>query len=260
MDKINPHWDYSKQAKYYEYRPNYSPKAIDFLVWWVSEQGKKKDFKVADLGAGTGNLTILLLNRGLFVYAVEPNDAMREEGILYTKDFSNITWLKGSGEDTNVKTNIADWVIMASSFHWTNPDKSLPEFARILKDDGYFTAIWNPRNIKISKFHTKIEENIKKIVPELKRVSSGAKENTKEWEYIITSTGDFKDCIFMETDYEEIMNKERYIGVWESVNDIRVQAGEERWQQLMDMIKKEIKDLKYIKTPYKIRAWTAKKI
>jgi hypothetical protein len=41
MDKINPHWDYSKQAKYYEYRPNYSPKAIDFLVWWVRLYCKK---------------------------------------------------------------------------------------------------------------------------------------------------------------------------------------------------------------------------
>jgi ubiquinone/menaquinone biosynthesis C-methylase UbiE len=252
--------DFTKLAKQYINRPAYSKILLESILKIIDYDNEKSTFKVVEVGAGTGKLTKMLLEMGLDVIAVEPNDAMREEGIKYTEKFDNIEWIMGSGEDTKVNSNVANWVIMASSFHWTDPTKSLPEFARILKNNGYFTAIWNPRNIKISKFHTKIEENIKKIVPELKRVSSGAKENTKEWEYIITSTGDFKDCIFMETDYEEIMNKERYIGVWESVNDIRVQAGEERWQQLMDMIKKEIKDLKYIKTPYKIRAWTAKKI
>ena len=144
--------DFTKLAKEYINRPAYSLMLIESILKVINYSEKKDSFKVVEVGAGTGKLTKILLELGLDVIAVEPNDAMREEGILYTKDFSNITWLKGSGEDTNVKTNIADWVIMASSFHWTNPDKSLPEFARILKDDGYFTAIWNPRNIKISKF------------------------------------------------------------------------------------------------------------
>jgi ubiquinone/menaquinone biosynthesis C-methylase UbiE len=250
--------DFTKLAKEYINRPAYSLMLIESILKVINYSEKKDSFKVVEVGAGTGKLTKILLELGLDVIAVEPNDAMREEGILYTKDFSNITWLKGSGEDTNVKTNIADWVIMASSFHWTNPDKSLPEFARILKDDGYFTAIWNPRNIKISKFHTKIENNIKKIVPELKRVSSGS-QSTKKWEYILTSTRDFKDCLFMETDYLEIMSKERYLGAWKSVNDIQSQAGEQRWQEILTMIEDEIKDKENIEVPYKIRAWTVKK-
>ena len=252
--------DFTELAKKYINRPAYSPLMLETLLKIIDYEKKKDEFKIVEVGAGTGKLTKMLLELGLDVIAVEPNDAMREEGIKCTEGFKNIEWVKGSGEETNVESNYADWVIMASSFHWTDPNKSLPEFNRILKDNGYFTAIWNPRNIKISEFHTKIEENIKKIVPDLKRVSSGAKGQTKEWEYVITSTGDFKDCIFMETDYEEIMSKERYIGVWESVNDIRAQAGEERWQKIMNMIKNEIKDLEYIKTPYKIRAWTAKKV
>ena len=252
--------DFTQLAKQYINRPAYDPLILKTLLKIIDYEKKKENFQVVEVGAGTGKLTKMLLEMGLEVVAVEPNDAMREEGIKYTQDFANVKWQKGSGEETGIEAEYADWVVMASSFHWTDPNKSLPEFNRILKEDGYFTAIWNPRNINISEFHTKIEEKIKTIVPELKRVSSGGKGKTQEWEYVLTSTGDFKGCIFVETDYEEVMTKERYIGAWESVNDIRAQAGKQRWEKIMAMIKEEIKGLKYIETPYKMRAWTVKKV
>jgi ubiquinone/menaquinone biosynthesis C-methylase UbiE len=251
--------DFTKLAKHYINRPAYSMKLIESLLKIMDHSQKKDDFQIVEVGAGTGKLTKMLLEMGLNVIAVEPNDAMRDEGILYTSDFDNVTWLKGSGEETNITSNSADWVVMASSFHWTDPKKSLPEFSRILKEDGCFTAIWNPRNIEISEFHTNIENNIKHIVPELKRVSSGS-QSTKQWEYVLTQTGDFEDCLFLETDYIEVMSKDRYMGAWHSVNDIQAQAGEERWQQIISMIQKEIETLEFIEVPYKIRAWTVKKI
>jgi ubiquinone/menaquinone biosynthesis C-methylase UbiE len=249
--------DFTKLAKQYINRPAYSEVLLNSLLKIMDYAKNKNDFQIVEVGAGTGKLTKMLLEMGLNVIAVEPNNAMREEGIIYTKEFDNIKWIKGSGEDTQVESNIADWVIMASSFHWTDPKKSLPEFSRVLKKDGYFTAIWNPRNIQISEFHTTVEDNIKAIVPELKRVSSGS-QSTKQWEYILVSTGDFKDCLFMETDHLENMSKDRYMGAWHSVNDIQVQAGEKRWKDIISMIESEIKDLEMIKVPYKIRAWTVK--
>ncbi len=90
-------------------------------------------------------------------------------------------------------------------------------------------------------------------------MSSGS-QSTKAWEYVLVSTDNFKDCIFMETDYQEDMSKERYMGAWHSVNDIQAQAGTERWQKILTMIENEIKDLEIVEVPYKIRAWTAKKI
>jgi len=251
--------DFTELAKQYINRPAYSQKLLEDLLKVMDYAQKKSSFQIVEVGAGTGKLTKMLLEMGLSVIAVEPNDAMREEGILYTKEFKNVTWLKGSGEETNVASKSADWVVMASSFHWTDPKKSLPEFAKILKDDGYFTAIWNPRNIQISELHTNIESKIKMIVPELQRVSSGS-QSTKQWEYVLTETGDFKECLFMETDYLEIMSKERYLGAWHSVNDIQSQAGQERWQKILTMINKEIEALAAIEVPYKIRAWTAKKV
>lgn len=78
----------------------------------------------------------------LCIDAVEPNDNMREEGIKFTQNSQNITWHKGSGEETAMPSNYADWVIMASSFHWTDPKKSLPEFARVLTGGGGISLLY----------------------------------------------------------------------------------------------------------------------
>lgn len=88
---------------------------------------------------------------------------------------------------------------------------------------------------------------------------SSGKQNTKKWEEILISTGDFVDCFFMECDYEEVMSKERYLGAWESVNDIQAQAGQERWKKILSMIESKVGHLNEIVIPYKIRAWTARK-
>lgn len=88
---------------------------------------------------------------------------------------------------------------------------------------------------------------------------SSGKQNTKKWEEILVSTGDFKDCFFMECDYIEMMSKERYLGAWHSVNDIQAQAGKKRWLEILNMIESKIEGLDIIEIPYKIRAWTVKK-
>jgi len=251
--------DYTKLAKQYINRPAYCPLLLNTLLNIVGYNNKNTEFKIAEIGAGTGKLTKMLLEKGLTVTAVEPNDSMRAEGVAYTSGFDSVKWLNGRGEDTKLENESVDWVIMASSFHWTNHEKSLPEFARILKKDGFFTAVWNPRNIKISEFHTNIENRIKKIIPELNRVSSGS-QSTKEWEYVLTSTGHFKDCLFIETDFTEKMSRDRYLGAWHSVNDIQVQAGADRWSNIINMIEQETLGMEIIEVPYKMRSWTVKKM
>ena len=106
-----------------------------------------------------------------------------------------------------------------------------------------------------------IENEIKAMIPTLSRVSSGL-QNTKDWQSVLTSTGDFKDCVYMQMPYSETMSKERYIGVWKSVNDIQAQAinygGEKLWEDILSMIENKIKDKQDIKQQYIIRAFVAK--
>ncbi|MCX2806840.1 class I SAM-dependent methyltransferase [Campylobacter sp. MIT 21-1685] len=258
--------DFTEVAKHYHNRPAYSAFLLKKLLACINDtKANAQELHIVEVGAGTGKLTKMLSEFGAQITAIEPNENMRKEGIVFTQECSNITWKKGSGEDTTMPNKSADWVIMASSFHWTNPQKSLPEFARILngggdcQKTGYFTALWNPRHIIEGSLFDEIEKEIKHIIPNLTRISSGT-QNTKKWEEILTSTGDFTDCFFMECDYKEIWTKERYIGAWHSVNDIQAQAGEKKWKEILEMIKNKISSLQNIEVPYKIRAWTVKKV
>lgn len=250
--------DFSTLAKQYINRPAYNDHLLKTLLLYTGYL-QKPDFSVADVGAGTGKLTKMLLEKGVSLTAVEPNDSMREEGVKYTDGF-NASWLAGSGEETGLPGGSVDWLIMASSFHWTDPEKSLPEFHRALKPGGYFTAIWNPRNIESSELHTRIEQKIYEIAPNINRVSSGSKANTKKWEEVLISTGHFSNVIFMEVDHTEVMTKERYLGAWNSVNDIQAQAGPESWAKILTMIENEIAYLDVVEVPYKNRSWTAQRV
>lgn len=246
--------DFSKLAKQYINRPGYSLKLLELIA--NTPENERGKYKVADVGAGTGKLTENLLELGFSVDCVEPNISMLNEGISYTKN-KNVKWTQGSGENTGLKSDTYDWVLMGSSFHWVEFQKGINEFKRILKPNGKFTAIWNPRNLSASEFHLKIERGIEKIVPELVRKSSGSSGLTNNLTQLLNELNLFSDVIFSETEYYLNFEKSRYIGAWHSTNDIQAQAGEERWKKIIEMIERETINMDIIPIPYKSRAWTA---
>lgn len=248
------HGDFTKLAKDYINRPGYSLTALKVIGTYVGM--KKEAFKVADIGAGTGKLTENLSSLGLTGVAVEPNEAMRNEGIDLFQTKKTFQWSEGSAEVTGLPDNCVDWVLMGSSFHWADTELALAEFYRILKPGGFFTAIWNPRDIENNEFHQEIEQIIYKEIPNLKRVSSGAKKNMIGMAEKLLSTEYFSDIFFIEAPHVEIMEKERYMGAWKSVNDIQVQAGEAGFKRILSQIEEKIMNLDEVVVPYKSRAWT----
>ncbi|MCB9092554.1 MAG: class I SAM-dependent methyltransferase [Halobacteriovoraceae bacterium] len=244
--------DFSKLAKNYIHRTGYPHSILKNL--YTHAQIDPQKAITADVGAGTGKLTENLIELGFKGFAIEPNDAMRQEGQrLFTN--TPFKWSKGSGEKTGLPNNSVDWVLMGSSFHWTDPKKSLKEFNRILKPGGFFVALWNPRDLESSTFHMEIEEWLYKRLPKLKRISSGNNKYMKNLEYTLVQENYFKDVTFMEESYQVEMTPDRYFGIWKSVNDIRAQIGEEIFQEFLDYIKFKIENKQSIIVPYKARAW-----
>ena len=82
MKNIKTNWDYSQLAKNYDHRAEYDSSLIKKVL---NDFGCKKNFPVADIGAGTGKLTKQLLKQNLIVSAVEPNLNMRKFGIKTVK-------------------------------------------------------------------------------------------------------------------------------------------------------------------------------
>ncbi len=105
----------------------------------------------------------------------------------------------------------------------------------------------------------RIEAYLKELVPEMKRVSSGRSEFCNTLTGRLLEREEFSDVLYLEGRHTEKQSPERYIGLWESVNDVRVQAGEERFQKFIDYIKRNTADVPYINADYLTRAWIARR-
>lgn len=248
--------DFTQLAKHYHNRVGYSSLVLQSILDLTGKTAK--EIRVAEVGAGTGKLTECLVKLGLKTISVEPNDAMRAEGIQYTNGMG-VEWMKGSGEETGLASGAFDWALVGSAFHWIQLEKGLKEFHRILKPGGFFTILWNPRDLERSPLQKRIDDKIKEFVPNLKRVSSGGKGYSEDWFSKLTSTGHFEDVLFIEAKQDVAMSKEQYMGLWNSVNDIQAQAGERVWKQILQYIEGEIAPLKEIVSPYATRSWTCRR-
>lgn len=237
-------------------RPDYSREVLDRLL--IHVDAGRPGFRVADVGAGTGIWSRMLAEAGLEVVAVEPNDAMREQGLHATTD-TTIRWQKGSAEATGLPRASADWVTMASSFHWVRLPEALDEFVAVLRPGGHLTILWNPRDIAGHPLHERIEARVYGMIPDLTRFSSGSSKHAPDYAKVLASTGAFSEVVYFEGQHQISMSKERYLTAWRSVNDIQRQAGPERFQAILSAISEIIEPLDQVVVPYLTRAWTAQR-
>jgi len=126
---------------YVRYRPGYPEAAIDHL----RSLGITPDSRVADIGAGTGILTALLLPHAGSIIAVEPNAPMREAAARQFAGSGKVSLFDGRAEATGLASASVDAVVVAQAFHWFDRRKALDEFHRILKPGGLLAVLWNSR-------------------------------------------------------------------------------------------------------------------
>lgn len=257
--KEKGHGDFTGLARNYSrYRPGYSGTVLTALLNIVGKPTCEIDF--VDVGAGTGIWTRMVANRGCrSVIAVEPNDDMRTHG---EQDNGScvISWRKGSAEHVGLPDGSCDLLTMASSFHWADFSRATREFARVLRKTGRFAALWNPRYIESNPLLLEIENKLYQLAPNIKRVSSGRSGITEVLTQKLYECRLFDDVIYIEGRHTVRQTPEEYIGVWWSVNDIQVQAGEEAFRKFMQYVTERVSDIEYIETTYLTRAWSAQKV
>lgn len=257
MTQIFKSGDFTGLASdYSQNRPNYCPSVRNALLGLIEKPINEIDF--VDIGAGTGIWSRMVYDVGVkSVVAVEPNDDMRNNGMKDSKQTS-IRWLAGSAEVTGLPDDSADWLSMASSFHWANFDVATKEFHRILRAGGRFTALWNPRLIEVNPMLVEIEAHLDTLRPNIKRVSSGRSGITETLVEQLWASPFFDDVVYIEGRHIISMTPERYMGAWRSVNDLRVQLGQEKFQTFLDFVEKRIEGLTAIEATYWTRAWSAR--
>jgi len=121
----NTHRFSNRVDNYVKYRPGYPSAVLDLLT---QVTGFSPAWKVADIGSGTGISTALFLGNGNTVYAVEPNDAMREKAEELPGNDPGFISINGTAEHTGLAASSVDLVIAGQAFHWFEPVAPRKEF------------------------------------------------------------------------------------------------------------------------------------
>jgi SAM-dependent methyltransferase len=134
-----PNWEMPAGARdrwaldYQRGRPSWPRAALDVLDTGPHDVA-------LDLGAGTGKLTRLLVERFKHVVCVEPADAMRR---LLAESCPEARVVEGSAEAVPLADGSVDVVFVAQAFHTFDGPRALSEIARILRPHGVLVLLWN---------------------------------------------------------------------------------------------------------------------
>jgi SAM-dependent methyltransferase len=243
-------WDYTTLAAAYADRPPYADPAVDAFL---AVAGIEVGHRVCDIGAGTGHLTLPLLQRGLVVDAVEPNKAMRTIGRNRIVA-DTVEWSGGRGEATGLPGGSYDLVTFGSSFNVMDSARALAEAHRLLVPGGWFACLWNHRDLD-SPLQRRIECVIRDRLPGYDLGSRRADQRP-----IIRSSGLFAESIYLESTQVHVVDRESWINGWRSHATLARQAGaafEAVVDDLAAVVRSEPTPL-YV--PYVTRAYVARSV
>ena len=114
-------------------RPGWPPEVVEIPAL-------PRQASVLELGAGTGKLTRLLVERFADVAAVEPDAGMRR---LLGPLCPAARVVDGAAESIPLADGSVDAVFSAEAFHHFDHRRALAEIARVLRPGGALVLMWN---------------------------------------------------------------------------------------------------------------------
>ena len=130
---------YNEIGKGYSIHRKADPRIVESVYRLLDLPGKSL---VIDVGAGTGNYSNALADKGLVVYAIEPSKEMRSQATYNP----GVSWLQGTAENMPFDDAVADGVIaLLSMHHFKSVEKASVEFDRICGNGAMVIFTFDPR-------------------------------------------------------------------------------------------------------------------
>lgn len=128
-----------KAAEYAQHRERYDPAVVlPLLRLWC---GLDPEWRVADIGAGTGMVGDLFRTNGNPVIAIEPNDEMRAACEALHGGDALFVVAEGSAEMTGLPDSSVGMIAVGRALHWFDVKAAFREFHRILKPRGWVAIL-----------------------------------------------------------------------------------------------------------------------
>lgn len=186
----------NRAENYAKGRFGYAQGVVDL----VCHEILKPNYRIADIGSGTGIFAEEFMKRGYDVYCVEPNDDMRSQAEKFFADNLHFISVAASAEETTLPANSIDVITVASAFHWFDAEKFCLECKRILKADGILFTVANGRDYsdpftleqhkiceKYCKNFTSLRHGLNKSAPQYEKIF-GSSLNHVEFDFPLEYT------------------------------------------------------------------------
>lgn len=208
-------------SAYIKGRGAYSTEVYDLLIEHVGP-----DYKVLDVGCGTGIATRSLSARFKDVHGCDHDEKMLEAAKNSSPD--RISFEMGSAYQLPYQDGEFGLVTMFSSFHWFCDAKAMQEISRVLQKDGFVYVV--------GKTPSGFSEEIRKIEDDAVGYKILRARDGYEPGKMLTENGfvilENQEFISMKTcTVEEALQKVQSMSSW---NDVK-KAGKE--QEVLDQIK-----------------------
>jgi SAM-dependent methyltransferase len=194
---------FDRVAGDYEARPDYPRDVFDVLV---ERCGLGPGARVLEIGAGSGQATLPLLDRGAQVTAVEPGDALARRLVERTSGRS-IDVIVSVFEDVELAEASFDLAASATAFHWVDLAVGLERCARFLRDGGWLALWWtfwgDPD--RSDPFHEALQPVLRQKAPHLVAEETGARAHMRD---IASRAAEIERTRWFEMPEEESMRWE----------------------------------------------------
>jgi len=141
---IEGYW--SSQASTFDEEPDHGLTDPDVRLAWAARLGEwipPEAIRVADLGCGTGSLSVLLAEAGLEVIGVDASPAMLERARAKAQTLGvTVEFALGDAADPDLADGLFD-VVLSRHVVWTlaDPIAALVRWARLLTQDGRLVLV-----------------------------------------------------------------------------------------------------------------------
>ena len=183
---------------------------------------------------------------------------MREIGIDRTASFNGrIEWIRAGGLDTTLDSTSYDWVTFGSSFNVMDRGAALKEAHRLLRPGGYFSCMWNHRDLSCP-----LQELAEEVIVELVPGYSRGVRREDQRGIIEEHKNLFDEICYLEQDFYFHQSIDNYIAAWQSVKnpywDLETQEGRNLFDKIAYQLRHKLPSKFSIR--YTTRSWSAKKV
>ena len=134
----------------------------------VSRYGVGDGCAVLEIGPGSGQVTIPLLDLGCHVTAVELGARLADRLAARTEGRA-VDVVVAPFEHVELPDASFDLVLSATAFHWVDPSVGIPKAFRLLRGGGWLVLVWNVfgDDTRSDPFHEALSDLLQRIEPDI---------------------------------------------------------------------------------------------